>query len=166
MLFSQRACCWSRSNSLLPRHRPRTRRPRTSSRRSGINFVSVDVIVTDKRTGDVVLDMKQDDFEVREDKKPQKVETFEVVKISELTANAPAVPKEIRSSYDEESEARQPNVRLFVLLLDDYHVRRGNDLAVRKPLIDFVTNSLAPADMVAVMYPLTPVSALTFTRNR
>ena len=53
--------------------------------RSGINFVSVDVIVTDKKTGEVVLDMKQDDFEVREDKKPQKVETFEVVKIDALS---------------------------------------------------------------------------------
>ena len=52
------------------------------------------------------------------------------------------------------------------MLLDDYHVRRGNDLAVRKPLIDFVQNQLAPQDMVAVMYPLTPVTALTFTRNR
>lgn len=133
--------------------------------RSGINFVSVDVIVTDRRTGEVVLDMKQDDFEVREDRKPQKVETFEVVKIDELAVTS-TVPKEIRSTYDEESEARKPNVRLFILLLDDYHVRRGNDLAVRKPLIDFVQNQLAPQDMVAVMHPLTPVAALTFTRNR
>src|SRR3569832_1559953 len=65
--------------------------------RSGINFVSVDVIVTDKKSGEVVLDMSQDDFEVREDKKPQKVETFDVVKIDALTA--PAAPKEIRSTY-------------------------------------------------------------------
>ena len=133
--------------------------------RSGINFVSVDVIVTDKKTGDVVLDMKQDDFDVREDRKPQKVETFDVVKIDPLAFEG-RTPKAILSTYDEESEARQPNVRLFVLLLDDYHVRRGNDLAVRKPLIDFVQNQLAPQDMVAVMYPLTPVTALTFTRSR
>ena len=133
--------------------------------RSGINFVSVDVIVTDRKTGEVVLDVKQDEFEVREDKKPQKVETFEIVKIDELAVTS-TVPKEIRSTYDEESEARKPNVRLFIMLLDDYHVRRGNDLAVRKPLIDFVQNQLAPQDMVAIMYPLTPVSALTFTRNK
>jgi VWFA-related protein len=133
--------------------------------RSGINFVSVDVIVTDKKNGDVVLDLKQDDFEVREDKKPQKVDTFDLVKIDAVSASA-TQPREIRSTYDEESEARQPNVRLFVLMLDDYHVRRGNDLSVRRPLIDFVSNQLAPQDMVAVMYPLTPVGALTFTRNR
>jgi VWFA-related protein len=149
-----------------PAQQPPPQPQRPPAFRSGINFVSVDVIVTDKKTGDVVLDMKQDDFEVREDKKPQKVDSFDVVKIDEITANSSTVPKEIRSTFDEENEARQPNVRLFVLLLDDYHVRRGNDLAVKKPLMDFVNMQLAPQDMVAVMYPLTPVSALTFTRNR
>jgi VWFA-related protein len=133
--------------------------------RTGINFVSVDVIVTDKKSGDVVLDLKQDDFDVREDKKPQKVETFDVVKIDPLEESTKHV-REIRSTDDEETEAKQPNVRLFVLLLDDYHVRRGSDLASRKPLIDFVENQLGPQDMVAIMYPLTPVTALTFTRNR
>src|ERR1051326_4273189 len=134
--------------------------------RSGINFVSVDVIVTDKKSGDVVLDMKQDDFEVREDKKPQKIDTFELVKIDPITMAGAPPPREIRSTYDEEAAAREPNTRLFILFLDDYHVKRGSDLAVRGPLMDFVQNQLAPQDMVAVMYPLTPVTALTFTRNR
>ena len=53
-----------------------------------------------------------------------------------------------------------------MLLLDDYHVRRGNDMAVRKPIIDFIQNQLAPADLVAIMYPLTPVTDLSFTRDR
>ena len=53
-----------------------------------------------------------------------------------------------------------------MILLDDYHVRRGNDMAVRKPLIDFIQNQLAPADMVAIMYPMTPVNDISFTRNR
>src|SRR5690349_17136540 len=82
--------------------------------KQGINFVSVDVIVTDKRTGDVVLNLTKDDFEVREDKKPQQVETFDVVKIDPLKEQE-TTPKEIRSSFDEENEARQPNVRLFII---------------------------------------------------
>jgi VWFA-related protein len=133
--------------------------------RGGINFVSVDVIVTDKKSGDMVLDLSKEDFEVREDKKPQRVDTFEVIKIDPV-AEAATPPKEIRSLEDEEREAKLPNVRLFVILLDDYHVRRGSDLAVRKPLLDFVQNQLGPQDMVAIMYPLTPVTALTFTRSR
>ena len=134
--------------------------------RSGINFVSVDVIVTDKKTGEVVMDMKPDEFEVREDKKPQKVDTFDLVKIDEISRETPYAPKQILSESDMEIEAKKPNVRLFILLLDDYHVRRGNDLFVRQPLIDFVNNQLGSQDMVAVMYPLTPASALTFTRSR
>jgi len=133
--------------------------------RTGINFVSVDVIVTDKKTGDVVLDMKQDDFDVREDKKPQKIETFDVVKIDPMVESEKP-NREILSTFDEESEAKKPNVRLFVLFLDDYHVRRGSDLASKKPLLDFVQNQLGPQDMVAIMYPLTPATGLTFTRNR
>src|SRR5258706_8448906 len=74
--------------------------------RSGINFVSVDVIVTDKKTGEVVLNMTQDDFEVREDRKPQKVDTFDVVRIDALSSGG-IEPKAIRSTYDEETAARE-----------------------------------------------------------
>src|SRR4051794_31704500 len=69
--------------------------------RSGINFVSVDVIVSDKKTGDVVLDLKADDFEVREDKKPQRVDTFETIRIDPNNL-PPSTTGEIRNDYDEE----------------------------------------------------------------
>ena len=51
-------------------------------------------------------------------------------------------------------------------VLFDPEDRRVNDMVVKKPLIDFITNELAPLDMVAIMYPLTPVTQLSFTRNR
>jgi VWFA-related protein len=134
--------------------------------RTGINFVRVDVIVTD-RQGKPVLDLKQEEFRLKEDGKPQTIESFSTVKVVDEIAqmDGPPVP-EIRSLSDEQREAARPDVRLFVLFLDDYHVRRGNDMSVRKPLIDFVQNQLGPADMVAVMYPLTSINALSFTRNR
>lgn len=133
--------------------------------RRGINFVSVDVIVTDGK-GEPVLDLKPEDFVVTEDGKPQQVQSFSVVKI-DAAGQADARPTTaIRTTFDEEREAARPDVRLFVLLLDDYHVRRGNDLAVRKPLIDFIDKQLDPADMIAVMYPLTPVADISFSRDR
>ena len=132
--------------------------------RSGINFVRVDVIVTDKQ-GNPVLDLAQDEFQVAEDGKPQAIQTFSVVRIDE-TALMDAPISVIRSVSDEEREAARPDVRLFVILLDDYHVRRGNDMSVRKPLIDFLQNQLSPLDMIAVMYPLTPVDDINFSRNR
>jgi VWFA-related protein len=133
--------------------------------RTGINYVRVDVIVSD-RSGEPVMDLKQSDFTVLEDGKPQKVDSFTVVKIDPNAAIDEPAPKPIRSEYDEEREATRPDVRLFVILLDDYHVQRGADLAAKKPLIDFIENQLAPADMVALMYPLTPVGDLHFSRDR
>ncbi|HEX6976428.1 MAG TPA: VWA domain-containing protein, partial [Vicinamibacterales bacterium] len=133
--------------------------------KTGINYVRVDVIVSDK-SGAPVLDLKPEDFALTEDGKPQKIEAFDLVKIDEVAQAETRPPKAIRNDFDEEQEAARPDVRLFVILLDDYHVRRGSDMAVRKPLIDFIQNQLAPADMVALMYPLTPVTDLRFTRDR
>lgn len=134
--------------------------------RTGINYVRVDAIVSD-RQGNPVLDLKQDEFRIKEDGKLQTIESFSVIKIDPLEQQIDAPPpREIRSLFDEQREAQRPDVRLFIILLDDYHVRRGNDMVVRKPLIEFIQNSLAPADMVAIMYPLTPITGLTFTRNR
>src|SRR6266853_722455 len=48
--------------------------------RTGINFVRVDVIVSDKN-GANVADLKQSDFEVTEDGKPQSIENFKFIKL-------------------------------------------------------------------------------------
>ena len=48
--------------------------------RAGINYVRVDVIVSDKN-GANVADLKQIDFEVLEDGKPQTVENFKFIKL-------------------------------------------------------------------------------------
>ena len=151
-----------------PGETPAQQEPERSSQpiRSGINFVRVDVIVTDGK-GQPIVDLKADDFSVSEDGKPQKIEQFSLVRIdntAQITEERP--PASIRNDYDEEREAARPDVRLFVILLDDYHVRRGNSMSVRKPLTDFIQNQLGPADMVALMYPLTPVSDIRFSRDR
>jgi VWFA-related protein len=146
---------------------PQDQAPQPPRIRTGINYVRVDAIVTDRK-GNPVFDLKQDEFRIKEDGKPQAIESFTVVKIDDsVTQQIDGPPaREIRSIFEEQREAQRPDVRLFIILLDDYHVRRGNDMVVRKPLIEFIENQLAPADMVAIMYPLTPVTGLTFTRNR
>jgi VWFA-related protein len=133
--------------------------------RTGINFVRVDVIVSG-RNGEPVLDLTPEEFSIEEDGKRQTIESFSVVKIDAAAPPEETRPSRIRNDYDEEREAARPDVRLFVILLDDYHVRRGNSMAVRKPLIDFLQNQVGPADMVALMYPLTPVDDIRFSRDR
>src|SRR5437867_1203260 len=98
---------------------PGAQTPQPPVIKARINAVSVDVIVTSNKSGEPVLDLNRDDFEVREDGKPQKVETFQVIKLDNVTqALDPVAPRAITSTYDEEREARQPDVRLFVLFLD------------------------------------------------
>ncbi len=96
--------------------------------RAGINFVRVDVIVTDK-TGAAVTNLKPTDFEITEEGKPQKIETFKYVQLDGgLLPGPDGPPRAIRTDYDEESEAARDDVRLFGVFLDDYHVRDGNSL--------------------------------------
>jgi len=133
--------------------------------KTGINFVRVDVIVTD-RNGNTVSDLKDTDFEVVEDNKPQSIESFKLVKLDGgVMPTADGPPRAIRTDSDEELEAARDDVRLFAIFLDDYHVRRGSSLVVRTPLSSFVETQLGPSDMIGLMYPLDPLSSLRMTRN-
>ncbi|MEQ1907910.1 MAG: VWA domain-containing protein [Vicinamibacterales bacterium] len=131
--------------------------------RAGINFVRVDVIVTEK--GEPVTDLTQADFEVREDGKPQAIEQFRLIKVDGNPRPGDPPPRQIRNRDDEEAEAARDDVRVIVIFLDDYHVRAGSAMSVKRPLIEFIQTQLRPTDMLAVMYPLTPVSGVEFTRN-
>lgn len=130
--------------------------------RTGINFVRVDVIVTDKQ-GNAVMDLGKDDFEVLEDNKAQSVETFRLVKIDVNRPMETTGP--IRTRSDEETAAANEDSRIFIFFLDDYNVRLGSSMAVRKPLVEFVQNQVGGNDLLAVMYPLTPLDAVTLTRD-
>lgn len=133
--------------------------------RTGINFVRVDAIVTDKQ-GRPVADLKPGDFEVFEDGAPQAIETFKLIRVDGNPPPGESAPREINSIYAEEAEARRDDVRLFVIFFDDYHVRLGASLAVKDPLVKFIETQVGPLDMIAMMYPLDPLRAVSFTRNK
>lgn len=133
--------------------------------RTGINYVRVDVIVTD-RAGNPVNDLKPGDFEVTEQNRLQKVETFKLISLDGgLMDSTNTPPRQIRTDADEETEAARDDVRLFAMFLDDYHVRRETSMSARGQLARFVETQLGPSDMIGVMYPLEPVSAVRMTRN-
>jgi VWFA-related protein len=133
--------------------------------RGGIDFVRVDVIVTDK-TGNPVNDLKPEDFEVVENGQPQKIETFKLMELDGgLMPTADGPPRQIRTDSDEEIEAARDDVRLFGIFLDDYHVRAGTSMSARQSIARFIDTQLGPSDMVGVMYPLESVSSVRFTRN-
>ena len=132
--------------------------------RGGVNFVRVDVIVSDDK-GQPVTDLTAADFEVLEDGKPQAIEQFRLIRIDGNPRPGDPPPRDIRTRFDEELELSRDEVRLFVFFFDDYHVRLGNSLSVKEPLIRFVQTQLRPTDVVGMMYPLTPVDGISFTRN-
>ena len=133
--------------------------------RTGIDFVRVDVIVSD-RNGNPIADLKQADFEVIEDGKPQTVETFKLIKLDGgAMPSADGPPRPIRNDDDEAAEAAKDDVRLFAVFLDDYHVKEGSSLAARAPISRWVETQLGPSDMIGVMHPLESIDQVRMTRN-
>ncbi len=149
-----------------PPAQTQTPAPEPPAFRTDINFVRVDVIVTDKQ-GKPVGDLRQQDFEVSEDGKPQAVQTFKLINIKEATQTAAVEPpRQIRSAIQEQAEAQREDTRLFGIFLDDYHVRLENSMRAREPIARFIENQLAPSDMMAIMYPLTPLSDVMLTHDQ
>ncbi len=132
--------------------------------RTGINFIRVDAIVTDD-DDNPVTDLTVDDFEIIEDGVPQTVESFQFIEISDVSAPNAGPVKRIFNKYDEEREASRPDIRLFVIFFDDYHVREGNGARAGMRLAEFLKNNLLPTDLVGIMYPLTPLFDVRLTRN-
>lgn len=137
----------------------------TPTFRSGVNFVRVDVIATDK-TGEIVPSLKPEDFEVTEQGKPQKIETFKLVSLDGGLLEQTKVPfQPIRSDEDEQREAAKDDVRLFGIFLDDYHTKLSSSLGARRQIAQFIDTQLGPSDMVGIMYPLEQISQVLMTRD-
>ncbi len=129
--------------------------------RSQANFVRVDAYPT--RGGVPVLDLKADEFEILEDGKPQKVETFEHILVS------PAGPQAQRSEPSSIDASQQlisnPKNRVFVLFLDTPHVSIQGSWHAREPLIRMIDRVLGPDDLVGVMTPKMSAADVTFARK-
>jgi VWFA-related protein len=144
---------------------PATAQGPTPTFRAGVNFVRVDVIATD-RSGGIVQDLKPEDFEVTEQGRPQKIETFRLVSLDGgLMATGDQTPRPIRSELDEQREAARDDVRLFAIFLDDYHVKKESSLTAREQIARFVDTQLGPSDMIGIMYPLQTLDSILMTRD-
>jgi VWFA-related protein len=134
--------------------------------RGGVRLVRVDATVTGKGE-QPVADLTAADFEIAEDGVPQKVEQIQFIRLDGKRAAGDETSLEITSPEQAEAEAARDDVRVFAIFLDDYHVDKAPQVTIplRKGLSLFV-NRLWPTDLVAVMDPLTPLSALRFTRSK
>ncbi len=150
-----------------PAQDPQAQQPQQPIFRAGVSVVRVDVSVRDRR-GMPVDDLTVEDFEVFEDGVRQTVSTLQLVRLDGQPRPGDETSLEIRSQEHARAEAAREDVRLFAILLDDYHIPKlplGVMLRLRPALLDFV-RQFKPTDLVAVLDPLTPLSAVEFTRDR
>jgi VWFA-related protein len=159
-----RSVCCVAICSLLLTSGMRSRAQDQSSRptfRTGANYVRVDVYPT--RSGTPVTDLASADFEILEDKVPQRIEQFEHVVIRS------AGPQETRREPNTVAESRQaaldPRARVFVLFLDATHVELTASRAIRTPLIEALDRLIGQDDLIAVMRPEMSASDITFARR-
>lgn len=134
--------------------------------RSGVKLVLVDVSVTGN-DDEPISDLGPEDFELTEDGVPQTVAQASLVQIDgQPRGDGEALP--IRSHEHAVAEAGRDDVRVFAVFMDDYHLGRYPQemLPLRQALADFLGPMTGPLDLVTVMNPITPLSALKWTRDR
>ena len=132
--------------------------------RSGTNVIRVDATVID-RSGHPVTSLTADDFEVREDGVVRPITSFTFLANSGEPSDDRSLP--IRSQQHAAAEAARDDVRVFLVFWDEYHIGQFESaIAGRAALTRAMVSAFGPSDLVAIMDPLTPSSAIEFTRDR
>jgi VWFA-related protein len=130
-----------------------------------VNYVDVDVVVTDEK-GNLVSDLKREDFEVFEDGKPQKIDTFAYVEIPIQESNAFILDGRTVPG-DAQSNRRPFAGRLYVIVLDDQDVAAMRTAQVKKSAKEFVDKYMGANDIAAVIHTSGRTDAAQeFTNNK
>ncbi len=115
-------------------------------------LVQVEAIVTDK-SGKLIRDLKREDFELKEDGKPQEISYFSLGTATSparwMTTEKKANSKEVMPTTTTTSETRPG--RYIVLTIDDLHLAFSNLVYARQALLKFVDQQLTPDDQVALI---------------
>jgi VWFA-related protein len=133
-----------------------------------VNYVEEDVRVIDK-DGNFVRGLKREDFEVLEDGRQQKVQTFGIVDIPNVRPRKPLylAPDALPIEPDVAVNKQVLDGRLYLIVLDDYHVAPLRTQNVRNLARRFVLEKLGPDDQAAVVVTSGLLRASQdFTQNR
>ena len=108
MLFVAIALCAVVAQTPQTTQKPQPETPPEDVIRITTSLVQTDVVVTDKND-QAINDLKLEDFEIAEDGKPQKPETFRLIKIDAETQPS-YTPRGLRTRNDEETAAANENL--------------------------------------------------------
>ena len=115
-----------------------------------VDYVDVDVVVTDEQ-GNFIRDLARDDFELLEDGKPVKIDTFSVVELpverqDQAAFGGRAIVEDVRSNRSTLAG------RFYVIVLDDMGTSPLRSQYVIKAARQFVQQHFASNDTAAVVY--------------
>jgi VWFA-related protein len=128
--------------------------------RSGANLVSVDAYIS--KDGVAITDLRPEDLEVLEDDKPQAIEHFRLVR-----ARAPgaATRAEPLGSQAQKAALSDPDSRVWVLFLDQWHVSRDGAARAKEPVSVLLDKVIGPDDLIGLMTPDLNPQSLNLTRR-
>jgi len=130
-----------------------------------VDYVEVDVVVTD-RQGNLVRDLKKEDFQVLEDGKSQTINTFTMVDIPIERADRPLFA-ESPIEPDVKTNEKPFDGRVYVMVIDDLHTRFGRSIRVKTAAKQFIERRLGANDLMAVVHTAGPTDAnQEFTSNK
>jgi len=137
------------------------------------NLVQVDAVVTDKK-GAQITDLSEQDFEVLEDGRPQKISNLSYVTSAPVSTRSAieAAPK-AKNEVDQPTPAppvqlRPEQVRRTIaLVVDDLGLSFESTVHVRQALKKFVDEQLQPGDLAAIIRTSAGTGALQqFTADK
>src|SRR5256885_9614742 len=130
-----------------------------------VDYVEVGVVVTD-RQGNLVRDLKKEDFQVLEDGKSQTISTFTMVDIPVERADRPLFA-ESPIEPDVKTNEKAFDGRVYVMVIDDLHTRFGRSIRVKAAAKQFIERRLGANDLMAIVHTAGSSDAnQEFTNNK
>jgi VWFA-related protein len=130
-----------------------------------VDYVEVDVVVTD-RQGQLVNDLKQQDFQVFEDGKSQTISTFTHVNIPVDRADRPLYSN-VALEPDVKTNETPFDGRVYVMVIDDLHTNFGRSQRVKAAAKQFIERRLGANDLMAIVHTAGSTDASQeFTNNK
>jgi VWFA-related protein len=123
--------------------------PQTPTFRVSVDYVEVDVLVTDAQ-GNYVRDLKKEDFQIFEDGKPQTLSNFVSVDIPVERSQQPLFTSQ-PIEPDVQTNERVFAGRVYVMVLDSAHTLPQNTNLMRLAARKFISEKLGSNDLMAIV---------------
>lgn len=138
--------------------------PQRPAFRTEVNYVELDVSVTDK-TGGRVYGLTPADFEVLENGKPQVISAFTEVHVPLPPARVEGAPLRLPDA-SVASNAGQADSRVYVIVMDYGTLAAEGTPRVKRQVAQFITDFLGPNDLAAIVSLGRSSRATEFTANK